>query len=164
MLMPKLQPFPIKTKKYHLMIKLWKLLVRKRQWQLIEDWQYRLPNQRIIVIPKGFVFDGSTYPWLVWIFFSPTGLLLIPVIIHEFSFKHNYLWGLQDDKVFKFKENNGFLNWCQLVRKIGIERNELMIIDYFIWCISIFLGWINWRLLRRKKTEDIYPQHFTLKQ
>lgn len=158
MLMPKLQPFPIKTKKYNLLVKMWKLLVRKRQWQIIEDWHYQLPNNRTIVIPKGFVFDGSTYPWIVWIFFSPTGLLLIPVIIHDFAFKYNYLWGIQDGRVFKFKENCGFLSWNQLIRKIGIERNELMLVDYFIWSLNTLFGWVNWALLRRKKHEDLYPQ------
>lgn len=163
MIMPKLQPFPIKTQKYNLLIKMWKLLARKRQWQIIEDWHYRLPNHRIIVIPKGFIFDGSSYPWIVWLFFSPTGLLLIPVIIHEFCFKYNYLWGLQDGMVFKFKENSGFLYWSQLIRKIGIERNELMFIDYFIWCLTILFGWVNWGLFRRKKSEDIYPKNSKVK-
>jgi len=158
MLMPKLQPFPIKTKKHNLLAKIWKLLCRKRQWLVIEDWHYRLPNNRVIVIPKGFVFDGSSFPWIVWLFFSPTGLLLIPVIIHEFCFKYNYLWEIQGNNIFKYKSNYGFFNWCSLVRKIGIVRNELLLIDYFIWIITLFFGWINWLSFRKKSVEDLHPQ------
>ena len=158
MLMPKLQPFPIKTQKQGFLSKVWQLFMRKRQWQVIEDWRYKLPNNRTIVIPKDFVFDGSSYPWIVWLLFSPTGLLLIPVIIHDFCFKYNYLWAIQDEKVFKFKQNNGFFNWCALTRSIGIKRNELMMIDYFIWLLTLLFGWVNWMLLRREKHKEVCPQ------
>lgn len=156
-MMPKLQPYPIKTQKYSLFIKLWKLIAKKRQWQLIDDWHYVLPNNRKIVIPKGFVFDGSSYPWIVWLFFSPTGLLLIPVILHDFCFKYDYLWAIHDDKIYKFKHHFGFLNWCALIRRVGIERNELQIIDYSVWLMTVMFGWITWFQNRRKVFPDIFP-------
>lgn len=157
MKMPKLQPFAIKTKKFPFYSKLWRLLFRKRQWQLLEDWHYVLPNRRLVVIPKGFVFDGSSYPSIVWLFFSPTGLLLIPVILHDFCFEYNYLWAKQDDRVFKFKTESGFLYWSKLIRNIGIERNELLVIDYLMWFICICFGWINWLTFQRKKSSELFP-------
>lgn len=156
--MPKLQPFAIKTQRFSFYSKLWRLLFRKRQWQIVEDWHYELPNKRVVIIPKGFVFDGSSYPALVWLFFSPTGLLLIPVILHEFCFTYNYLWVKQNGHVFKFKEGDGFLKWSALIRKVGIERNELLLIDYFMWLICLSLGWINWLIFQRRKAEDIVPE------
>ncbi len=159
MLMPKLQPLPIMTQKYNLLVKIWKLIVSKRQWQVIEDWQYRLPNKRLIIIPAGFTFDGSSYPRVIWLFFSTTGILIIPLIIHEFCFKYNYLWAIQDDKLFKFKKNYGFFNWCKLIRQIGIERNQLKAIDYLIWGISLTFGWINWLAFKYGKFEEIRPKH-----
>ena len=155
--MPKLQPFAIKTQKFSFYSKLWRLLFRKRQWQLVEDWSYELPNKRVIIIPKGFVFDGSSYPALVWLFFSPTGLLLIPVILHEFCFTYDYLWTKQNDKVIKFKVGNGFLKWSALIRNVGIERNELLLIDYFMWFICLSFGWVNWLTFQRRKAADLFP-------
>jgi hypothetical protein len=149
--MPKLQPFAIQTKNVPFYLKLWKLLFRKRQWQVIEDWHYILPNKKEIIIPKGFVFDGSSYPAIIWFFFSPTGLLLIPVILHDFCFQYNFLWATHHEKVYKFKEGNGFLNWSKLIRIVGIERNELVVIDYFIWIICLMFGWINWITFQQKK-------------
>lgn len=155
--MPILQPFAIKTQRYSLITKLWQLLFRKRQWQIVEDWYYQLPNKRVIIIPKGFVFDGSSYPAIVWWFFSPTGLLLIPVILHEFCFTYNYLWMKQNDHVFKFKKGNGFFKWSALIRNVGIERNELLLIDYIMWVICICFGWVNWFVFKRKKAKEIVP-------
>jgi hypothetical protein len=155
--MPKLQPFAIKTQQFSFYSKLWRLLFRKRQWQLIEDWHYVLPNKRVIIIPKGFIFDGSSYPAIVWLFYSPTGLLLIPVILHDFCFQYNYLWAKQDDTIFKFKEGNGFFKWSALVRNVGIERNELILIDYFTWFICITFGWINWLVFQHKKKLTLLP-------
>ncbi|TWX48091.1 DUF1353 domain-containing protein [Colwellia hornerae] len=158
MKMPKLQPFAIKTQKFSFYSKLWRLLFKKRQWQLIEDWHYTLPNKRIVIIPKGFIFDGSSYPAIVWLFFSPTGLLLIPVILHDFCFQYNYLWAKQDDNIFKFKEGYGFFKWSTLIRKVGIERNELLLIDYFIWILSMAFGWVNWLTFQRKSKQTLLPE------
>ncbi len=161
--MPKLLPYAIKTQQFSFVSKLWRLLVRKRQWQLIEDWHYTLPNQRVIIIPKGFVFDGSSYPAIVWLFYSPTGLLLIPVILHDFCFQYNYLWALQDDRVFKFKQGNGFFKWSALIRNVGIERNELLLIDYFTWLMCIVFGWVNWLTFQRKEKAPLQPSKLKTK-
>lgn len=155
--MPKLQPFAIQTQKLPFITKVWKLLFRKRQWQVIEDWHYILPNKREIIIPKGFIFDGSSYPAIVWLFFSPTGLLLIPVILHDFCFQYNFLWAKNHERVYKFKEGNGFLNWSTLIRRVGIERNELVIIDYFIWILCVMFGWVNWFTFQRKEKIELTP-------
>jgi hypothetical protein len=162
--MPKLQPFTIKTQKISFFTKLWQLLFRKRQWQLIEDWHYRLPNNRVIIIPKGFIFDGSSYPAIVWLILSPTGLLLIPVILHDFCFQYNYLWAKQDDKVYKLKQGNGFLKWSTLIRIVGIERNELYLIDYFTWLMCITFGWINWFSFQKKEKTELFPEGIDVAQ
>lgn len=162
--MPKLQPYAIKTRQFSFFSKLWRLLFRKRQWQLIDDWHYRLPNKRVIIVPKGFVFDGSSYPAIVWFLFSPTGLLLIPVILHDFCFQYNYLWAVQDDRIFKFKPGSGFLKWSALIRNVGIERNELHLIDYSIWLICITFGWINWFAFQNKKVIELRPNGYTFNQ
>ena len=157
MLMPKLQPFPIKTQKMPFLKKLWLLFTRRRQWQLVENWYYVLRNNHTIVIPKGFTFDGSSYPFLVWLFFSPTGLLLVPVILHDFCFKYGYLWGIQNGYVYKYRQEYGFMQWNSLIRRIGIERNQLSFIDYYIWLITTLFAWPIWQRYKKQALEDIIP-------
>jgi hypothetical protein len=161
--MPKLQPYAIKTQSFPFYLKLYRLLFRRRQWQVIDDWYYVLPNKRVVIIPKGFVFDGSSYPAIIWLFFSPTGLLLIPVILHDFSFRYDYLWVMQDDRVFKFKQGSGFFKWLVFMRNVGVERNELIIIDYFIWLMCITFGWVNWLTFQRKEKVPLLPSKVTTK-
>lgn len=162
--MPKLQPYAIKTKQFSFFSKLWKLLFRKRQWQLIDDWHYILPNKRVIIIPKGFVFDGSSYPAIVWLFYSPTGLLLIPVILHDFCFQYNYLWAVQNDRVFKFKQGCGFFKWSALIRNVGIKRNELVLIDYLTWLMCVTCGWVNWLTFQKKNKIELFPIGYKFNQ
>ena len=157
MLMPKLQPLPIKTKNSTFFIKLCRLAGKNRQWQLLEDWYYVLPNKRTIIIPKGFIFDGSSYPWIIWLFFSPTGLLFIPAILHDFCFKYGYLWAVKGSNIYKLNPEYGFFKWCKLIRQVGIERNELMLVDYFVWSVSIIFGGYHWLANRKIIHDDLLP-------
>ena len=97
MKMPKLAPITIPTKGKKPLAKLRAWITEVRQWQLVEDWQYQLPDQQTIIIPKGFVFDGASIPRLLWGLLSPTGLLLIPGLIHDFGYRYDYLWRLRSD-------------------------------------------------------------------
>ena len=63
MKMPKLVPIPIKTREKSIFLRIWRWITSIRKWQLIEDWEFQLPdNGPTIVIPKGFVFDGASIP------------------------------------------------------------------------------------------------------
>jgi len=79
------------------------------------------------------------------------------VILHDFCFKYNYLWAKQGERVYKFKAGNGFFKWSALIRNVGIERNELLLIDYFMWLVCISFGWINWFTFQRKKSVELFP-------
>ena len=58
----------------------------------------------------------------------------------------------------KFKEGNGFFKWSELIRNVGIERNELILIDYLIWLICLAFGWVNWLVFQRKGKIPLLPQ------
>lgn len=64
LIMPKLEPVTIPTKGLSFWPTLWALLTSVRRWRLTEDWRYLLPvdNGVLIVIPKGFEFDGASIP------------------------------------------------------------------------------------------------------
>ena len=64
LIMPKLEPVIMPTKGLSFWPTLWALLTSVRRWRLTEDWRYLLPvdNGVLIVIPKGFEFDGASIP------------------------------------------------------------------------------------------------------
>jgi hypothetical protein len=64
LIMPKLEPVTIPTKGLSFWPTLWAMLTSVRRWRLTEDWRYLLPvdNGVLIIIPKGFEFDGASIP------------------------------------------------------------------------------------------------------
>ena len=82
---------------------------KRRLWKLADDWCIDLcsieevscvddsPLNGKIVIPKGTVVDGASVPlpWLVSFLtlgiLRPTGILLIPSIVHDYAYKHGCL-------------------------------------------------------------------------
>ena len=156
MKMPILQPLPISTSDHSFIARMWVLFSCRRKWQVNEDWFYTLPNNRKIMIPKGFIFDGSSYPAILWLLFSPTGFLLIPTLIHDFCFKHDYLLGVRKTgEKYKFQANKGFFYWNNLARQIGTTRNNLSAIDYFVWLVALVFGGLNWRAYRSERAQAI---------
>ena len=79
-------------------LRIWRWITSIRKWKLTEDWEFKLPyDEPVIIIPKGFVFDGASIPRPLWGILSPTGLLLIPGLIHDFAYRYDYLWALDSE-------------------------------------------------------------------
>ena len=101
---PALQPLQLVTEKWYRFD-----ACKRRLWKLTEDWCVALCNTEEvsscsesslngkIVIPKGTIVDGASVPlpWLVsFLTFGilrPTGILLIPSIVHDYAYKHGCL-------------------------------------------------------------------------
>ncbi len=60
--MPLLRPLPIATKNRPFIARVLAWLFDVRHWQLMENWQYKLPDNSEIVLHKGFIFDGASIP------------------------------------------------------------------------------------------------------
>ena len=82
--MPVLQPIPIETKNkgFWKGILLW--LLGKRQWEVAEDFWFTLEGGNYM-IPAGFQFDGASVPKFLATFLSPTGVLLIGGLVHDYG-------------------------------------------------------------------------------
>jgi len=89
--MPVLEPVPIPTRDVPYPVALWRWLTQVREWRVVEPWYFTLPDGTEIVIPAGFQFDGASVPAVFWSVLSPTGLLLIPGLIHDFYYKYGHL-------------------------------------------------------------------------
>ena len=164
MSMPKLQPVPIKTKNHSVLrrIIIWMTSIRK--WEVVEDWYYDLPDGPKVIVPKGFIFDGASIPRPLWFLLSPTGLLLIPGLIHDFAYRYDYLWAIESDEnsdiggnIYKYKENSGQWYWDGVFRDVGEDVNGMAVIDTLAWAVLFFFGWVSWRLNRNRNADEIKP-------
>ena len=89
--MPILRPLPIKTKGKHWWHIVWIWFISRREWELMEDYFYIMPDGTVLFVPKGFVFDGASIPRVFWLLLSPTGLLLIPSLFHDYMYTHGFI-------------------------------------------------------------------------
>lgn len=80
MKMPILRPIPLKPGESRL-----------RKWRVLEDYYTDLPGGEQVHIPRGFEFDGASVPRPLWAIFNPTGILLIPALIHDYAISYGVL-------------------------------------------------------------------------
>lgn len=156
--MPKLSPLPIKTLGKSFFPRIWAWVTEVRKWELVEDWEYELPDKTIVVIPKHFIFDGASIPRPLWGILSPTGLLLIPGLIHDFGYRYDYIW-VRDitGKVHKDKEGYGQKCWDKLFYEVGKKVNGMKIIDALAWLALASMGRFAWKANRERNEAEVFP-------
>ncbi|MBE9487239.1 MAG: DUF1353 domain-containing protein [Chloroflexi bacterium] len=156
--MPKLSPLPIRTRGKGFFGRLWTWVTEVRAWEVVEDWEYELPNESKIIIPKSFIFDGASIPRPLWGILSPTGLLLIPGLIHDFGYRFDYLWALDSEGcVYKDHENAGQEYWDKLFYDVGEKVNGMKVINVLAWVALALMGRLAWKSNRKRYEADILP-------
>ena len=93
--MPKLQPIAIATAGKGFWSAIWMWLTGTRHWVVAQDWEYEI-NGTWYVVPAGFQFDGASIPKFLHTWLSPTGVLLMGGLVHDFAYKYATL--LESDK------------------------------------------------------------------
>jgi len=158
MKMPKLTPIGIKTKGKSFFAKIWVWITEVRKWEVTEDWEYELPNKQVIIIPKAFVFDGASIPRPLWGLLSPTGLLLIQGLIHDFGYRYDYLWALRGDgRAERIYLKSGQQYWDKLFNEVGLNVNEMKIINSLSWLALATMGKFAWKKNRERNEEEVFP-------
>ena len=128
-----------------------------RKWKLTENWRYKLNNSNEIIIPKGFIFDGASIPRPLWSILSPVGLLLIPGLLHDYGYRYNQLWKINNEEVIPFPENPNREYWDELFLKVSLKINGLVLINILAWIALTFGGWYTWRKRRKEHKEPEKP-------
>jgi len=146
--MPILRPLPIGTKDLGVISRMGKWIISIRQWEVMEDFYY-LYEGRELVIPKGFIFDGASIPRIFWTILSPTGLLLIPSMFHDYAYKYDYLWEVICGLRVKYKEGAGKGAWDFLFYTLGQQINGVHFANLVAWGALTLGGWFAW-LSKRK--------------
>ncbi len=132
MLQPKIESLPLSN------------INKPRQFRILEEftfWEYK--------VPAGFVFNGASVPKAFWGLVSPTGLLFVPAIIHDYAYQNGYLL-LKDDS--KRKIDRALAD--KILRNMALElhgnsfRGRMRIaIAYYAVRSS---GWVVWRNRKEK--------------
>lgn len=159
--MPKIMPMPIKTKNKDVDGKLIAWITSIRNWELVEDWKFDLPCGEKIVIPKGFVFDGASIPRILWAVLSPTGLLLIQGLIHDYGYRYDYIWTYDSNGVaYKGHKNAGQEYWDKIFYEVGYEVNGIRSLNRLAWLALTLFGKFAWDENRKKRSKmpDLYPE------
>lgn len=126
-----------------------------RIWRLDKDWYFTLFNGVTILIPKGFQFDGASIPKLFRPLLSPTGILYLPGIIHDYAYKYNQLLvGVVLQKggevlTSPYKDKAGKLYWDYIFRRTGHQVCKLYVIPYVTWLVLVLFGFFAWYKHRR---------------
>lgn len=143
---PKLKPIPLAVKGQSFFKTLYLWLAVGREWEICEDWTYTMQDGTILFVPKGFVFNGASIPRFFRFILSPTGLLLIPSVFHDYAFVHNHLLRLnQKGKPVKYRNKAGKNEWDQLFHKLSLEVHG---IKFVAWATKAALkvgGHITWK-------------------
>lgn len=146
---PNMRRIPLRTrgKPWGDQVKVW--LFESQRWEITEDYNYLLPNGRWIVIPKGFIFDGASIPRPFWFLLSPTGLLLIPGLLHDYAYKYNQLIAYFDGKRIPYLEGAGRAYWDDMFKRIGKEVNGMSVVSDVTWAFLYLFGGFAWNKHRK---------------
>ncbi len=64
----------------------WKFWALASAWELLAPLEFVSADGTKYTVPKGFVSDGASVPWLLWFLISPTGALFAAAILHDFLY------------------------------------------------------------------------------
>lgn len=158
--MPVLTPVPIRTRGKSFFARIWAWITEVRKWQVVENWEYDLDENTRVVVPKGFEFDGASIPRPLWAILSPTGLLLIQGLIHDYGYRYDYLWAINPDAVYGYEKIHvkaGRKFWDEVFYRVGREVNGMRVINGLAWLALASMGWLAWRANRKRNEEEVFP-------
>lgn len=147
--MPQMQPVPIPTKGKGFWSAIWMWLMGTRQWVISKDFVFVLDGVEC-VIPKGFQFDGASIPKFLHTWLSPTGVLLMGGLVHDYAYKYETL------KRTSKKNAYGTLTQRDadvIFRDINISINGFVFLNYLAyWALRVggFVAWKNHRKVNAK--------------
>ena len=148
--MPCMRPVSIDTKGRHWLIKLWMLLTAPRKWVLDKPYYIQLDvlgETKIVRLPAGFVCDGASTPRLFWWLLPPTGIMLIPGLVHDYMYAHEQLVVI-DDHLLMIKKVSR-LEADKIFLKANYHINGCRVTTSISWLMLVCFGWIAWRKHRR---------------
>jgi hypothetical protein len=142
--MPAMRPLPIPTKDKGFFGAVIMWLIASRQWQLAADWKFTIDGVPY-VIPAGFTFDGASIPKFLWTYLSPTGVLLMPGLIHDWVYKYKSLKRADNRPTPELNQKECDALFCDL----AIAINGFKFINKAAYLALRAFGWMAWNKHRK---------------
>jgi hypothetical protein len=163
--MPILKAVPIQTRGFPWYKRTWKWLTSLREWEVMEEYELYIPElNTTFICPKGFIFNGASVPKIFRSLLSPTGILFIGAIFHDFA--HEYGGYICTNKTYsnnpKFKKCT-FNQADRMFREMCVFINDMKIPNYISW-VAVKFGYLRWlksRKLNKKFWED-FPKYINI--
>lgn len=138
--MPHMKPITIPTAGKGFWGAIWMWITGVRTWEIAKDWQFSV-NDENYVIPKGFVFDGASVPKFLASWLSPTGVLLVGGLVHDYAYKYTVLLKKGKKSTSEPMTQN---EADQLFRDINIEQNGFHLLNKLAYWALVIGGFVAW--------------------
>jgi hypothetical protein len=130
---------------------LWICISSTRKWEVSEDFYFTLNGIRY-VIPTGFVCDCTSTPKFLRLVVSPTGIMLVGAVVHDYGYAHGSLLLASKESTEKYSQRH----MDKIFRDINIQVNGFTSINYIAYYILRTLGFFTWYTHRgRNKNESL---------
>lgn len=147
--MPVLRPIPMPTvNQTSLLNKILVFVFQVRRWRVEEAFIFSHKGKQYAV-HAGFEFDGASIPKPLWALLSPVGLLLIPGLIHDYGYRYNGIYILDENNKPVWDETlSTQSDWDELFEEIGKDVNQMPVLNelakFALW-LGGFKAWNTWR-------------------
>lgn len=147
--MPQMSPIKIETADKGFWKAVWMWLLGVRHWEITKDFYFSLKGEEY-VIPQGFEFDGASVPKFLAMWLSPTGVLLMGGLIHDYGYKYGTL--LRSDRTSIGDKSQKWMD--TLFRDICIEQNGFKLLNYLAYWALRLGGFVAWNGHRKHEPKD----------
>lgn len=161
-LMPLLRPIPIPTKKVNFFVGIFNWLTYIRQWEIAGNYvMYIEYLDTYVLIPgtyiddknnqtPGFIFDGASVPKIFTNLLSPTGILFLPGLLHDFGYKYRCLLTPSGLKIHE-GESQAFFD--KLFDKVSLQVNGMKVPSYTAYLALRSCGFVSWNKHRKANSQ-----------
>lgn len=150
--MPTMRPIVIPTAGKGFWGAIWMWITGTRTWEITKDWNFEI-NGKSYIIPKGFVFDGASVPKFLASWLSPTGVLLVGGLVHDYAYKYT---------VFMKKGRKNIVSppmsqkeADQIFRDINIEQNGFHLLNNLAYWALRLAGFVAWNKHRKNNCSPL---------
>ncbi len=147
--MPQMSPIKIETADKGFWKAIWMWMIGVRHWEITKDFYFSLKGEEY-VIPQGFEFDGASVPKFLAMWLSPTGVLLMGGLIHDYGYKYGTL--LRSDRTSIGAKSQKWMD--TLFRDICIEQNGFKLLNYLAYWALRVGGFVAWNGHRKHEPKD----------
>jgi len=111
--------------------------LRPFSWILIENVRIELSDGTTLLIPKGYIFDGSSVPRVFWSLLPPHGTDIYSALVHDYLFTIRQLGYMGYSLSFVDRE---YLRFCLDDNyRTGVLRPYILFLG-----VKLF-SWMFWR-------------------